>query len=68
MFRAGETIRHRNCLDIDLYIHKIQYSSPTYVKVRVSYMLRKGGWILGTETVKILRKDFKNWDFIHAKN
>jgi len=64
MFRSGDTIRHVNCLDVDLYIHKIQYRGPDYWKVRVSYILQRNGGFLGMDTVRIKKKDFKNWSII----
>lgn len=61
MFRKHGRYRHINTLDVDLYVHKIGYVGPNYLKLRVSYVNRHNGIVYGMETVKILREQIKYW-------
>lgn len=61
--RAGHRYRHLRCLDIDIYIVKIQYRGPRYIKARVLYWNRNyKSFIFQTpETVRIAREDIPKW-------
>ncbi len=63
--RAGSLYRHRRCLDIDLYVLNITYSSSTYFKARVLYWNRAGYFCVAEpETVNIYYRDLHNWKFV----
>lgn len=66
MFLQTRTYRHKNCLDIDIYVSKITYRGPNYWKLRVFYVHQRLGYIIEKETVKINKKDFKNWKEVLA--
>jgi hypothetical protein len=66
MFRPMELWRHRNCLDIDILVLKIQFQHSDYVMAKVKYWNRHYkvfSWA-DPETVKILRSDFSKWTLV----
>lgn len=64
MFKVRGTYRHKNCLGIDIYVHKIIDIEPDSWIVRVSYIDERSKGYYGTETVKIVKSQFNNWVFI----
>jgi hypothetical protein len=60
--------RHPNCLDMDLEVIRVTYPGPKYLKVKVNYLSRDGGYRFnnGSEIVKIQRKDLGRWKFMGA--
>lgn len=60
------TWRHKNCLDMDLVVLKIPYHGSEYYKLRVLYQNRHNGILYNynPETIKIYKKDFKNWSWV----
>ena len=68
-FISGAVYRHKNCLDIDLEVKKVQYRSPDYTKLRVIYLNRNwqnGFFVIDPrpETVKIKSSDYWLWERI----
>lgn len=57
---AGARYRHKNCLDVDLDIIKVNYRGPDYTRVNVAYINRNwegGEFLIITEkNVKIPAK------------
>lgn len=60
---SNQLYRHPRCLDVDFFIVKVQYESPTYIKVKIKYWHRtlKEFIFPDPETVKIQKKDWPNW-------
>ena len=55
--------RHKLCLDIDIYIHKVQYKCNDYYKVKLSIFNRRNKDIVyETKGYKIYTKDFSMWE------
>lgn len=73
MFRPYEVWRHRNCTEIDIEVIKVTYRNPEYIKLKVRYLnrrsfLEKNRLINNRpETVRIFKKDFKNWSLINEE-
>jgi hypothetical protein len=61
--RSGDIYRHKNCKDMDIWVKKLQYAGLEYIKVRIYYISQRTRDLFWEtpETVKILRKDLKNW-------
>jgi hypothetical protein len=68
MFRPMELWRHKNCLDIDLYICKVQFQHKDYVMAKVMYWNHRYQAFAhsDSETVKIYRKDFYKWKLVEG--
>lgn len=66
MFNQHEIWRHRNCLDIDIFILKVKYNGPLYVKVKILYWNRHSHAFcaLEPEVVKIYREEFPKWHLV----
>ena len=64
---AHNRYRHPHCLDIDIYIVKIQYRGPRYIKARVLYWNRnyKGVVFPTPKTVKIKLVDIPKWKWVN---
>ena len=64
MFGRGYWV-HDNCMDVFIDVLKVQYKGPTYTKLKVNWMNKgftnKPWFIYGTETIKIRREGYKNW-------
>lgn len=64
MFYGGSKYRHRNFLDVDMYVQRRQYSGPTYWKLKVIWYSQRGHSLGFTETVTVKRKDWSNWKLV----
>jgi hypothetical protein len=66
--RAGHVYRHRHCLDMDLYVERVQYRGPSYIVTKVKYWSRDGKYFYagGTETIRIQRNHLANWRDVGA--
>ncbi len=58
---AGNLYRHPSCLDVDMYIVKVSYKGPTYIKLKVKWWNRHGKFFHCDDTVQVKRKDVKRW-------
>jgi hypothetical protein len=63
VFKNSGYYKHRNCLDMAIYVLKVQYRGPHYTKLRVLYVEAKSSRLYHEtkETVKIFSKDSCNW-------
>ena len=59
--RKGKTYRHRNCIDMDMWIIKIQYLGPRYMKLKICWVNRFNPNILHPDHVTVQLKDMCNW-------
>lgn len=72
MFKDGEAWRHRNTTEIDVVFWKVTYRGTNYIRAKVLYLNRQAflpeNHLIDTEvqTVRVLRKDFKNWSLING--
>jgi hypothetical protein len=60
----GNLYRHKNCIDIDLYIHSIIHIGKDSFKARVSYWHRHSKYFIITDQVVIKKKDLINWRMV----
>lgn len=60
---GGHLYRHPRCLDIDLFVVRVQYRGLRYIKVRVRYWHRTAKAFLNwdAETVTIRCRDLYKW-------
>jgi len=57
--------RHKNCLDIDIYVIKVQFRSENYTKMKIHIVDRKHtGFFEMNVKAKILKKDEWLWERI----
>lgn len=69
MFKAGNRIRHKNCIDIDLTICSVNVST-TSIALEVLYWNRHYkayAWPM-TEWVEVKHEDVKNWTIIEREH
>lgn len=65
MLSGGHVYKHKNCLDMHLYVIRRQYTGPLYTKYKVLYVDNKfRTYAGGTETVTIAHKDLENWKYV----
>lgn len=66
MFRQGDTWRHKDCTDMDVYVVKVEFGCPTYTKLKVKYLNRRAKNLLhaDTDTVTIPRTAYHNWRLV----
>ena len=53
--------RHRNCLDVDILVLKVQYTGPKYTRLRIMYFYRNGTSLNIGDNVKIETAQYLNW-------
>lgn len=55
--------RHRNCIDVDIFVEKLDYVGKDYIKLHVTYVNQRNGSVynLDPDKIKIYRKDLSNW-------
>lgn len=61
MFRIGRRYRHQRCLDVDILVDKVVWWGPEYIRVKIRWVNRNGEYVIGSDNVKIQRKDFSLW-------
>ena len=64
-FKRGGVYRHKNCLDIDLYVEYVDKVQCAYIDLYVIYIYQKDKdmW-LKSDKVRIKRKNYKDWKFV----
>jgi hypothetical protein len=62
--KNGNLYRHRNCIDVDIYIVKIVHIGKDSFKAKVRYWNRHGNYVIETDQVVIQKKDLPNWKWV----
>jgi hypothetical protein len=59
--KKGKYYRHSLARDLDIFIIKILADNLTYLTLRVAFIQRVNGKVLGLDTIKIKHLDLKEW-------
>ena len=59
--KKGKYYRHSLAKDLDIFIIKILADNLTYLTLRVAFIQRVNGKVLGLDTIKIKHLDLKEW-------
>ena len=67
MFKKGNRIRNKSCLDVDLVVGDVVNESPDHVELKVWYWNRHYSHLVNknVEVVKIKREHFDNWTLMY---
>ena len=60
MIQKGWYYKHRNCLDLILFVQRVISENEYEVELDVVYTNDRN-FVFGTETIKIKKKDFYLW-------
>ena len=59
--KKGKYYRHSLAKDLDVFVIKLIGENDVYLTLRVAFIYRMSGRVLGLDTIKIKRKDLNEW-------
>lgn len=62
--KAHTLYRHPSCLDVDMYVVKVEWRGPSYLKLKVKWWNRHGRFFHCDDRVRVKRSDLAKWSVV----